>query len=51
MEALIKLSFLGLACLGLILFFLGEVIGMIIKYVGLILAIVFAIVFLVMVCF
>ena len=51
MEALIKLSFLGLAFLGLILFFLGEVIGVIIKYVGLILAIIFAIVFLVMACF
>ena len=51
MEALIKISFLGLVFLGLMLFFLGEVIGMIIKYTGLILAIVFAIVFLVMVCF
>jgi hypothetical protein len=51
MEALIKLNFLTLAFLGIILFFMGEIIGMVIKFIGLALAIIFTIVFLIMLCF
>jgi len=51
MEALLKLNFLALAFLGLLMFFMGEIIGMVIKFIGLALAIIFTIVFLIMVCF